>query len=228
VGRGSRRGQILLLTDGDAMIADATLKRLRTLQAFDRLGAGFSISARDLDMRGAGDLLAESQTGHMKLIGVDLYQHLLGQALRASLGEHVDDWQPELRVGIEGHLPEDWLPDTDLRLQLYGRLARLQSVGEVDVFEEELADRFGAIPDAALELLALVRLRILARTLGIRRIDAGPAAIALTPDFAVDPAPWTAAGFVPSGDRLVIKTAIADLDERLSHIEEQMVAVLEA
>lgn len=228
VGRGSRRGQILLLTDGDATIADATLKRLRTLQAFDRLGAGFSISARDLDMRGAGDLLGESQTGHMKLIGVDLYQHLLGQALRAARGEHVDDWQPELRVGIEGHLPDDWLPDSDLRLQLYGRLARLQSVGDVDVFEEELADRFGAIPDAALELLALVRLRILARMLGIRRIDAGPAAIALTPDAAVDPAPWIAAGFAPSGDRLVLKTAIADLGERLSHIEEQMVAMLEA
>ncbi len=227
VGRGSRRGQILLLTDGEAEIADATLKRLRTLQAFDRLGAGFAISARDLDMRGAGDLLGESQTGHMKLIGVDLFQHLLGQALRAARGEGVDDWQPELRVGIDGCLPEDWLPDTDLRLQLYGRLARLQSVGEVDIFEEELADRFGAIPDAAQELLVLVRLRILARTLGIRRIDAGPAAIALTPGSEVDAALWAAAGFEPSGDRLVQKTAIADLHERLSHIEEQMVAVLE-
>ena len=228
VGRGSRRGQILLLTDGEAVIAEATLKRLRTLQAFDRLGAGFAISARDLDMRGAGDLLGESQTGHMKLIGVDLFQHLLGQALRAARGENVDDWQPELRVGIDGCLPEDWLPDTDLRLQLYGRLARLQSVGEVDILEEELADRFGAIPDAAQELLVLLRLRILARTLGMRRIDAGPAAIALTPGSEVDPAPWAAAGFAPSGDRLLQKTAIPDLHERLSHIEEQMAAVLEA
>ena len=101
-------------------------------------------------------------------------------------------------------------------------------MGEVDIFEEELADRFGAIPDAALELLVLVRLRILARTLGIRRIDAGPAAIALTPGSEVDPAPWAAAGFAPSGDRLVQKTAIPDLHERLSHIEEQMAAVLEA
>lgn len=228
VGRTSRRGQILLLTDEDAAVADATLKRLRTLQAFDRLGAGFTISARDLDMRGAGDLLGESQTGHMKLIGIDLYQHLLGQALRVARGEDVDDWQPELRVGVEGHLPEDWLPDTDLRLQLYGRLARLQSVGDVDIFEEELADRFGAIPDAALELLSLVRLRILARTFGIRRIDAGPAAIALTPGADVKTSLWAAAGFVPAGERLVQKTGIADLSGRLSHIEDQMMGMMEA
>ncbi len=225
VGRGGRRGQILLLTDGDAVIADATLKRLRTLQAFDRLGAGFSISARDLDMRGAGDLLGESQTGHMKLIGVDLYQHLLGQALRAARGEDVDDWQPELRVGTEGHLPAEWLPDTDLRLQMYGRFARLQSVGDVDVFEEELADRFGSIPEAAQSLLALVRLRIVARKAGIRRIDAGPAAIALTPGPDISPKAWKEAGFEPSGDRLVMKTHIDDLPERLSYIEEQLVNV---
>ena len=225
VGRGGRRGQILLLTDGDAVIADATLKRLRTLQAFDRLGAGFSISARDLDMRGAGDLLGESQTGHMKLIGVDLYQHLLGQALRAARGEDVDDWQPELRVGTEGHLPAEWLADTDLRLQMYGRFARLQSVGDVDVFEEELADRFGSIPEAAQSLLALVRLRIVARNAGIRRIDAGPAAIALTPGPHIASDAWKEAGFEPSGDRLVMKTQIDDLPERLSYIEEQLVNV---
>jgi len=90
VGRGGRRGQVLLVTEPGATIAAATLKRLRTLQAFDRLGAGFAISARDLDMRGAGDLLGDTQAGHMKLIGVDLYQHLLGLALRAARGEAVD------------------------------------------------------------------------------------------------------------------------------------------
>lgn len=220
VGRGSRRGHILLLTDGESTIADATLKRLRTLQAFDRLGAGFSISARDLDMRGAGDLLGDSQTGHMKLIGVDLYQNLLEQALRAARGEDINDWQPELCVGIDGHLPEDWLPDTDLRLQLYGRLARLQSINDLDRFEDELADRFGAVPDPAQELLVLARLQILARALDIRRIDAGPAAIALTLGGDVDTARWDEAGFEPSGQRMLQKISIADLRERLSHIED--------
>lgn len=227
VGRGSRRGHILLLTDGESTIADATLKRLRTLQAFDRLGAGFSISARDLDMRGAGDLLGASQTGHMKLIGVDLYQYLLEQALRAARGEKIDDWQPELCVGVEGRLPEDWLPDTDLRLQLYGRLARLQSINDLDRFEDELADRFGAIPDPAQELLVLARLQILARALDIRRIDAGPAAIALTLREDTDPTRWTDAGFELSGQRMVQKISIADLRERLSHLEDIMSDAME-
>lgn len=227
VGRGSRRGQILLLTDGESTIADATMKRLRTLQAFDRLGAGFCISARDLDMRGAGDLLGKSQTGHMKLIGVDLYQYLLEQALRAARGKEIDNWLPEIYVGMDGHLPVDWLPDTDLRLQLYGRLARLQSISDLDHFEDELADRFGTIPDAAQELLVLARLQILARALDIRRIDAGPAAIALTLGEDADSSRWAEAGFEPSGQRMVQKIGIADLRERLSHLEDQMVGVLE-
>ena len=117
VGRGSRRGQVLLLTDpDDDDRATRTLKRLRTLEAFDRLGAGFAISARDLDMRGAGDLLGETQAGHMKLIGVDLYQHLLEAALRAARGEAVERWTPELHLGVAGRLPDGWIPEAELRV----------------------------------------------------------------------------------------------------------------
>ncbi len=219
VGRGNRRGQILLLTDGEASIAEATLKRLRTLQAFDRLGAGFSISARDLDLRGAGDLLGESQTGHMRLIGVDLYQHLLEAALRTARGERIDDWQPDVRIGFEGCLPESWLPDADLRVQLYSRLARLRAPAEVDMLEEELGDRFGTLPEAAGQLLAATRLRLLARQLGIRRIDAGPAAIALTPAPGTSIAGWSDAGLEASGDRYLLKTSIGDPQERIAALE---------
>ena len=90
VGRGNRRGQVILLTGSDDKIGERTLKRLRTLATFDRLGAGFDISARDLDMRGAGDLLGDDQAGHMRLIGTELYQHLLGNALRQARGETVE------------------------------------------------------------------------------------------------------------------------------------------
>ncbi|MET0241265.1 MAG: DEAD/DEAH box helicase [Sphingobium sp.] len=181
VGRGNRRGQVLLLTDDEKSVADRTLKRLRTLAAFDRLGAGFEISARDLDMRGAGDLLGETQAGHMKLIGTDLYQHMLGMALRRARGETVERWTPDLRVGAWGALPQDWIPEVDIRISLYVRLARAQDDDALDVLEEEMIDRFGPLPTPAALMLANSRIGILARRIGIARIDAGPAAIAITP-----------------------------------------------
>lgn len=216
VGRGSRRGQILLLTDSEAKIADATLKRLRTLQAFDRLGAGFAISARDLDVRGAGDLLGDSQTGHMQLIGVDLYQHMLGQALRMARGEKVDDWRPELRLGLAGCFPKEWIPDVDIRIQLYARLARLESSSRVDSFEAELEDRFGELPEPVQALLMYARIVVLAHEAQIARVDAGPAAIAFTSrhEIAND------SGMARSGDRLIRKELIEDPIERATRVAE--------
>lgn len=181
VGRGNRRGQVILLTRIEDEIGAKTLKRLSTLATFDRLGAGFDISARDLDMRGAGDLLGETQAGHMKLIGVDLYQHLLGCALREARGEALDLWSPELNIGAAGRLPAAWIPEDDLRLSLYGRLARIDGIAELDAFEDELADRFGTLPPETERLIARARIRTAARAAAIQRIDAGPAAIALTP-----------------------------------------------
>ncbi len=214
VGRGSRRGQILLLTDADHSIAEATLKRLRTLQAFDRLGAGFGISARDLDIRGAGDLLGENQTGHMQLIGIDLYQHMLGQALCVARGEAVEDWQPELRLGLSGSFSADWIADADLRIQLYVRLARLTSIDAIDAIEDELSDRFGQLPEPVDTLLLAARIRVLAREAGVARLDAGPAAVALTPRDGASTDNWNEAGLAPSGARFVLKTAIPDVRER--------------
>lgn len=180
VGRGARRGQIYLLTKAGREIAPRTMSRLQTLQAFDRLGAGFAISARDLDMRGAGDLLGEEQAGHVKLIGVDLYQHLLEQALRSVRGEAVDDWTPEINIGAGGRFPENWIADEDIRIGLYGRFARLRDKQELDSFEDELADRFGEPPTEAQLLFNRARLRITAKAAEVQRVDAGPAAIALS------------------------------------------------
>jgi len=221
VGRGSRRGQILLLTDPDAKIAESTLKRLRTLQAFDRLGAGFAISARDLDMRGAGDLLGDAQAGHMKLIGVDLYQHLLGSALRTARGETVEHWTPELHLGIAGCLPVSWIPEPDVRITLYSRLARITDLGGIEAFEAEIQDRFGALPVEAERLLAVARVQMLARSANIARIDAGPAAIALSPRRSVN-LPQVPS-LEPSNGRFLLREAIEDPDQRL----ERTHAVLE-
>ncbi len=217
VGRGGRRGQVMLLTDGDATIAEATLKRLRTLQAFDRLGAGFAISARDLDLRGAGDLVGEAQAGHMKLIGIDLYQHLFGRALRLARGEAVDDWVPDLHLGVGGSLPDTWIPEEEVRLSLYGRLARLEDVAALDQFEAELEDRFGVVPDSARRLLLLARIRLRACAAGIRRIDAGPAAIAFTPNDRRADAPL--ADLVEKNGRWIAQRAVADPVERAAQVE---------
>lgn len=225
VGRGNRRGQVYLLTDEAAPLAERTLKRLRTLAAFDQLGAGFAISAQDLDMRGGGDLVGETQAGHMKLIGVELYQHLLEAALRAIRGEAVEDWVPELRIGPTGALPESWIPEPDLRLGLYARLARLGEGAAIDAFEEELVDRFGPLPEPAERLLGRARLTVLARAARIARIDAGPAGIALTPrpDCAADPA---AIGMTQKDDRWLLAERLAEAD-RVDSIQNLLEALAE-
>jgi transcription-repair coupling factor (superfamily II helicase) len=204
VGRGRVRGYLMLLTEANAEIAPATLKRMRTMEALDQLGAGFAISARDLDLRGAGELLGENQAGHMKLIGLGLYQHLLEQALRVARGEAVDDWVPELHLGLAANLPGSWIPEEEVRINLYARIARLASAAGLDALADELEDRFGALPPEAATLLEVARIRLLARAAGIARIDAGPAAIALTPrpDFTSDA---KAAGLTRKGERLLFK-----------------------
>jgi transcription-repair coupling factor (superfamily II helicase) len=181
VGRGRMRGIAYFLTDPESRIGEATTKRLQTLEALDRLGAGFAISARDLDMRGAGDLMGEEQAGHVKLIGLGLYQHLLERALRAAKGESLDDdWSPELKFGTAGSIPENYVPEQDVRLNLYARLARLQEPRDIDALRDEIEDRFGALPEEVEQLIGLARLRPLCRRLGVARIEAGPQAIALS------------------------------------------------
>jgi transcription-repair coupling factor (superfamily II helicase) len=204
VGRGNRRGQVLLLTDKEGAIAERTLKRLRALTAFDRLGAGFEISARDLDMRGAGDLLGDAQAGHVKLIGVDLYQHMLSAAMRQARGEEDERWMPDIHAGAEGYLPETWIPDPSIRLSLYIRLGRLAAGREIDLFEEELLDRFGTLPEPAERLLAHARLRSSAKDARILRIDVGKAAVALTPHAAND-RDWSKEGLEPKNGRWLLQ-----------------------
>ncbi|WP_242185976.1 helicase-related protein [Sphingomonas sp. CARO-RG-8B-R24-01] len=225
VGRGNRRGQVILLTDSGDAIAERTLKRLRTLATFDRLGAGFDISAQDLDMRGAGDLLGETQAGHTKLIGIDLYQHLLGGALRQARGEDAERWTPELNLGAAGGFSATWIPEDDIRLSLYIRLSRIADGSNLDAFEDELVDRFGALPDDAISLLARARVRLLARDARVERIDAGSAAIALTPrrDFTADTAD---AGLVEKNGRFLLTEPTEDAirTDRVTALLEELVA----
>lgn len=181
VGRGARRGMALLLTDPEQPMPEATLKRIRTLEALDRLGAGFDISARDLDARGAGDLLGDEQAGHLQLIGLSLYKHMLERALAVAQGQPVqDEWRPELAIGIAGLIPQAYVPEPEVRIGLYARLDRAIWAGESDTLEAEIEDRFGPIPDEMSAAIELVRLQLRCRELGVQKLDAGPAALAVT------------------------------------------------
>jgi transcription-repair coupling factor (superfamily II helicase) len=178
VGRGQRRGVVYLFARPDKPLSPATEKRLRTLEALDRLGAGFAISARDLDLRGAGDLVGDDQSGHVKLVGLGLYQHLLQLALRAAKGEAVEDWSPEVRIGLSGRVPADYIPEPEIRLSLYTRLLRLRHEAEIDALRDEIEDRFGPLPEPVEALFTLARLRTACLTLGIVRLSGGPQGIA--------------------------------------------------
>lgn len=220
VGRGNRRGHILLTTEPGASLTEATRKRLRTLESLDRLGAGFAISARDLDIRGAGDLVGDAQSGHMKLIGIDLYQHLLERAVREIRGEKIERWTPVINVGLNGRIPPEWIPEADTRLSLYLRLARLTSREELAAFEEELVDRFGEEPEEAAILMRIARARTLARDADVAKVDAGPTAIAFTPRSEAPARAVSAAGLAAKNGRLLLDAAISSPGERLERAEE--------
>ena len=181
VGRGRQQGVCYLMTQADHEPAEHTKHRLATLARLDRLGSGLAISAQDLDARGAGNLAGEDQAGHMQLIGLGLYQHLLQLAIRRSQGEPVEDWMPELHMGGLGRLETGYIPEPDVRLNLYARLARVADAHDLDALLEETEDRFGPLPESAAALFACARLRCLCRAHRIARIDAGPKAIAFTP-----------------------------------------------
>ncbi|WP_207443827.1 DEAD/DEAH box helicase [Roseomonas haemaphysalidis] len=180
VGRGRTRGSIVLLTDPAEPPSELTRKRLKTLEAFDRIGAGFAISARDMDLRGAGDLLGETQAGHMKLIGLDFYQHMLQGALCQARGEAVrEDWTPALCMAVPAGIPRSYVEEEATRVELHVRLAAILRRGDAIAlgdFAEEVDDRFGTPPEEVASLLALARLRIGCRRLGIAELKAGPSA----------------------------------------------------
>ncbi|WP_457107888.1 DEAD/DEAH box helicase [Methylobacterium sp. P5_C11] len=184
VGRGQRRGTVHLLSDPAAPPPAAALQRLRALEALDRLGAGFAVSARDLDLRGAGDLVGEDQAGHAKLVGLGLYQHLLQLALTAAKGERAEDWSPEIDLGLPSRIPADYVPEPEIRLSLYTRLLRLRDAEAIEALAGEVEDRFGAAPDPVRALFDLARLRAACCDLGVARLRGGPQGVAadLRPD----------------------------------------------
>lgn len=230
VGRGPRQAACWLLTEADTQLAEDTRARLDALVANDRLGAGFALSLRDLDLRGAGDLLGDAQAGHAAEIGIELYRDLLDRALAAARGEReASAIAPRVEIGLHGAIPEDVVASPDMRLELYARLARLQDEEALDALAEEVEDRFGAPGEAMEDALALARLRLACRRLGILRLEAGPAAVAAT--FVEDAANAVRERTEPPlawrGNRLVFPRESESPHERLA-LAQALVEALDA
>ncbi|WP_101069125.1 transcription-repair coupling factor [Roseovarius salinarum] len=181
VGRAKTRAYAYLTTKPRAPLTPAAQKRLRVLGSLDTLGAGFTLASQDLDIRGAGNLLGEEQSGQMRDVGYELYQSMLEEAIakiRAGemegLSETDEQWAPQINLGVPVLIPEDYVPDLDVRLGLYRRLSGLTKKVELEGFAAELIDRFGPLPKEVNTLMLVVRIKAMCKRAGIAKLDGGP------------------------------------------------------
>ncbi|MFN7089744.1 MAG: TRCF domain-containing protein, partial [Allorhizobium sp.] len=181
VGRSGVQGMATFLMAETPELSEETQARLSTLVENDRLGSGLAISMRDLDLRGGGDLAGEDQAGHIKAIGIGLYQTLLADAVsKLRKSGHKTQERSLLKLGVSGAIPADYVSDPALRLNLYAKLLRAGSPKQLDELEEEFDDRFGEAPPAVELLMRTTRLQLAGGQLGIVKLEAGPKALALT------------------------------------------------
>ncbi len=181
VGRSKTRAYAYLTTKPRAKLTPAAEKRLRVLGSLDTLGAGFTLASQDLDIRGAGNLLGEEQSGQMRDVGYELYQTMLEEAIAKiksgeleGLTDDSGQWAPQINLGVPVLIPEEYVPDLDVRLGLYRRLSELTTKVELEGFAAELIDRFGKLPKEVNTLLLIVRIKAMCKKAGIAKLDGGP------------------------------------------------------
>lgn len=181
VGRSKTRAYAYLTTKPRVKLTDTAEKRLRVLGSLDSLGAGFTLASQDLDIRGAGNLVGEEQSGHVREVGYELYQSMLEEAIAKirsgemeGLTEDDGAWAPQINLGVSVLIPEDYVPDLDVRLGLYRRLSGLTTKVELEGFAAELIDRFGKLPKEVNTLLLIVRIKAECKKAGIAKLDGGP------------------------------------------------------
>jgi transcription-repair coupling factor (superfamily II helicase) len=180
VGRGKQRGYAYLTWPAHHRLSPAAEKRLEVMQTLDQLGAGFTLASHDLDLRGAGNLLGDEQSGHIREVGIELYQQMLEDAVNAIRAEGKAkqpverDWTPNINLGLPVLIPEAYVSDLPVRLGLYRRIGALGSDAESEALAAELVDRFGKLPAEVENLLETVALKRACREAGVEKLDAGP------------------------------------------------------
>ncbi len=187
VGRSKVRAYAYFTVPPDRVLAPTAQKRLEVMQTLDSLGAGFQLASHDLDIRGAGNLLGEEQSGHIREVGIELYQQMLEDAVKVARESGVtgaakaaDDWTPQIALGTPVLIPETYVEDLGVRLGLYRRVATLADRDEIEAFAAELIDRFGKLPPEVQNLLDIVTIKQLCKATGIEKLDAGPKGAVVT------------------------------------------------
>ncbi|MBV9758639.1 MAG: transcription-repair coupling factor, partial [Alphaproteobacteria bacterium] len=186
VGRGKQRAYAYLTWPANHRLTPAAEKRLTVIQTLDALGAGFTIASHDLDIRGAGNLLGDEQSGHIREVGIELYQQMLEDAVAELSAERgrarpADrEWTPNINLGLPVLIPEDYVPDLPVRLGLYRRIGALASDAETEAMAAELVDRFGPLPPEVENLLQVVALKRACREAGVEKLEAGPKGMVLS------------------------------------------------
>ena len=179
VGRAKTRAYAYMTTPADRQITESAERRLKVLQSLDNLGAGFQLASHDLDIRGGGNLLGDEQSGHIREIGVELYQQMLEDAVTELKSADVDltvdrGWSPQINTGASVLIPEYYVPDLNVRLALYRRLSDAERAEDREAMAAELIDRFGPLPEEAGQLLKVVAIKGLCRQANVSKIDVGP------------------------------------------------------
>ena len=179
VGRSKARAYCYLTTKPRVPLTPQAIRRLKFLGSIDSLGAGFNLASQDLDQRGAGNLLGEEQSGHIREVGFELYQQMLEETIAKLKSGEIegtpdDEWAPQLNLGVPVTIPESYIADLDVRLGLYRRLSELSTKVELEGFAAELIDRFGPLPREVNTLLLVIRIKAMAKRANIAKLDAGP------------------------------------------------------
>jgi len=186
IGRAKLRAYAYFTFPADSRLREQAEKRLQVIQSLDGLGAGFQLASHDLDIRGAGNLLGEEQSGHVREVGFELYNQMLEEAVaeiraRRAEGETVPagDWTPQITVDAAALMPESYIGDLDVRLAMYRRLATLEDAAELDAFAAELVDRFGPMPPETEQLLRIIAIKQLCRKAHVAKLDVGPKGVVI-------------------------------------------------
>jgi len=204
VGRSHLRAYAYITHPPELKLSENAQSCMRALSAIEALGAGLYLSTQDLDIRGSGNLLGAQQSGHINEVGLELYNKMLEEAIlelkqTRSGGDddpRLDNWIPQLNIGIEARIPEDHIPDTDIRIGLYRRMAHLDTNEGIDEMAIELVDRFGAMPKPLMMFLKILKLRIACKEARIARLDAAGEGIAITFHENTFPAPEALMGYL--------------------------------
>jgi len=172
VGRSTMRGYAFFLAPGEELLTEEARKRLQAVQEMSYLGAGFRLALKDLEIRGAGEIFGAEQSGHIHEVGFDLYIEMLESAVAELKGMEIkEEPEPIIELKASAFIPDEYIEDVTLRLSFYRRISSLKTEAEVAEFESELGDRFGPPPVEVINLLRIMRLKILARTLAVSRIQ---------------------------------------------------------